>query len=292
MISLDALNEGSADDFVEALSQIYEHGRWVAEAAVADRPFPSVAALATALRSAVAAAGEQAQMVLVAGHPDLADKTGGAGALTGESRSEQVGAGLDRLSEDELAEFHRLKDAYRSKFGYPFIICVRRHGRDSIFNSAEARLENEPDREFETALAEINRIAALRLADTVEGADMGVHGHLSTHVLDSHSGKPAKGIPVRLLELSSRSHPRLVAEAITNQDGRTGEPLIGGRPLPIARYELHFRIGAYFAERNVPLADPPFLDEIPIRFGIAVPEGRYHVPLLITPWSYSTYRGS
>jgi 2-oxo-4-hydroxy-4-carboxy-5-ureidoimidazoline decarboxylase len=79
---------------------------------------------------------------------------------------------------------------------------------------------------------------------------------------------------------------------VTNADGRTGQPLIGGAPIPIATYELRFAVGDYFAEVRAPLADPPFLGTVPVRFSVAEPEGRYHVPLLVTPWSYSTYRGS
>jgi 2-oxo-4-hydroxy-4-carboxy-5-ureidoimidazoline decarboxylase len=79
---------------------------------------------------------------------------------------------------------------------------------------------------------------------------------------------------------------------LTNSDGRTDQPLIGGRPVPIGRYELVFSVGKYFAERKVPMSDPPFLDQIPLRFSVSEPEGHLHVPLLVTPWSYATYRGS
>ena len=76
------------------------------------------------------------------------------------------------------------------------------------------------------------------------------------------------------------------------RDGRTDEPLITGRPLPIAHYELRFHVAGYFARLATPQSDPPFLDTVPVRFAVAEPEGHYHVPLLVTPWSYSTYRGS
>jgi 2-oxo-4-hydroxy-4-carboxy-5-ureidoimidazoline decarboxylase len=111
-------------------------------------------------------------------------------------------------------------------------------------------------------------------------------------VLDTHSGKPAAGIAVQLTELSELGQTRVVARAITNSDGRTDQPLIGGRPVPIGRYELTFQVGPYFAERGVPLTDPPFLDRIPLQFAVSDPESHLHVPLLVTPWSYATYRGS
>jgi len=82
------------------------------------------------------------------------------------------------------------------------------------------------------------------------------------------------------------------ARATTNRDGRTDAPLIGGRPLPIGRYELRFHLADYFAGLGTRQGDPPFLDVVPVRFAVAEPEGQYHVPLLVTPWSYATYRGS
>jgi 2-oxo-4-hydroxy-4-carboxy-5-ureidoimidazoline decarboxylase len=115
---------------------------------------------------------------------------------------------------------------------------------------------------------------------------------LSTHVLDTHGGRPAAGIAVELVELSELGTSRVVTRTITNADGRTDQPLIGGRPVPIGRYELTFNVGKYFAERQVAMSDPPFLDQIPLRFSVSEPEGHLHVPLLVTPWSYATYRGS
>ena len=83
-----------------------------------------------------------------------------------------------------------------------------------------------------------------------------------------------------------------MARATTNADGRTDRPLIGDRPVPIAQYELRFHVGAYFRTMGAAPGDPAFLDVVPIRFGIAEPEAHYHVPLLVTPWGYTTYRGS
>jgi 2-oxo-4-hydroxy-4-carboxy-5-ureidoimidazoline decarboxylase len=111
-------------------------------------------------------------------------------------------------------------------------------------------------------------------------------------VLDTHSGKPAEGVTIELLELSDRGASRVVARTITNADGRTDQPLIYHRPVPIGRYELNFNVGDYFARQQVTTSDPPFLDQIPVRFSVSEPESHLHVPLLVTPWSYATYRGS
>jgi 2-oxo-4-hydroxy-4-carboxy-5-ureidoimidazoline decarboxylase len=232
-------------------------------------------------------------MALIKAHPDLANKTQRAAGLTAESTSEQSGLGLDRLSDAEYAAFERVNNAYRSKFGIPYIVCVRRHTKDSILRDFERRLPNDAKTETQASIAEICRIAALRLDQIVTADDkLPVHGRLSTHVLDTHSGNPAAGIVVELTELSDLGASRVVARTMTNSDGRTNQPLIGGRPVPIGRYELMFSVGDYFAGRGVPMSDPPFLDKIPLRFSVSDPEGHLHVPLLVTPWSYATYRGS
>jgi 2-oxo-4-hydroxy-4-carboxy-5-ureidoimidazoline decarboxylase len=233
------------------------------------------------------------QLALINGHPDLAGRAARAGTMTSDSVAEQASVGLDRLSEAEFAQFHRRNDAYRAKFGIPFIICVRRHSKDSILRQFERRLQNDPAAETNAALSEIFRIVALRLDQRVEAADrLAVHGRLSTHVLDTRSGHPAAGVTIELLELSANGERRGIVSTATNRDGRTDQPLIGGRPLPIGHYELRFHIGTYFAQLSTPQDDPPFLDVVPVQFAIAEPEGHYHVPLLVTPWSYSTYRGS
>ncbi len=116
-------------------------------------------------------------------------------------------------------------------------------------------------------------------------------GHLSTHVLDTVNGRPGAGIAVTLDRLGTDGSRERLAEATTNSDGRTDAPLLSGR-LVTGTYELTFAIGAYFRGLGTAIAEPAFLDLVPVRFGIAEPEGRYHVPLLASPWSYSTYRGS
>jgi 2-oxo-4-hydroxy-4-carboxy-5-ureidoimidazoline decarboxylase len=291
--SLDQLNALSAADFTAALADIYERSPWVAEAASTKRPFATLAALHEAMMAAVRSASDDAKLTLVKAHPDLAGKTARAGVLTAESTNEQASAGLDRLSEAEFARFHKLNDTYQSKFGIPFIVCVRRHTKDSILSEFDRRLSQNSTGAFETALREIFRIAALRLDQRVTAPTrLAVHGRLSTHVLDVHGGAPGAGVPVELWELSRQSDSRLLTRTVTNNDGRTDRPLISDRPVPIGSYELRFAVAGYFKARGVALAEPPFLDVVPIRFSVAEPEGHYHVPLVVSPWSYSTYRGS
>ena len=292
-VSLAKLNTLPVDDFSQRLGNVYEDASWVAATAAAARPFATIVALYEAMSAAIRQVSEAERLALVCGHPDLAGKVARAGALTADSTGEQASAGLNQLGEAEFAAFQHLTDAYRAKFGFPFIICVRRHTKDSILASFAKRLAHAPETELATALDEIDRIAALRLDALVTGEGrLDLAGRLSTHVLDTHAGRPAAGLAIELRELSASGGARLVARAVTNEDGRTDAPLIADRPVPIGSYELAFAVGDYFARRGVRVADPPFLNIVPIRFAVAEAEGRYHVPLLVTPWSYSTYRGS
>lgn len=114
-------------------------------------------------------------------------------------------------------------------------------------------------------------------------------GKLSTHILDTTQGRPAAGVDIRLFALGERRE--LVASAVSNVDGRTDRPLVEGTELHTGTYELEFDVGAYFASQAVATSAPPFLDTVVIRFSVRDDES-YHVPLLVSPWSYSTYRGS
>jgi 5-hydroxyisourate hydrolase len=123
-------------------------------------------------------------------------------------------------------------------------------------------------------------------------------GRLSTHVLDTSLGRPAAGVKIMLYRVSGNSH-RKIAEVVTNADGRTDAPLLTGADLKVGTYELVFCAGDYLratgqaaGQITDAAAVPLFLDEIPIRFGVADADGHYHVPLLISPFAYSTYRGS
>ena len=116
-------------------------------------------------------------------------------------------------------------------------------------------------------------------------------GRLTTHVLDTARGRPAEGMSVELFRRDSGEAERVKAVR-TNADGRTDEPLLAPSELRAGSYELVFDVGAYFAGAGLASADEPFLGLVPVRFGIADPDANYHVPLLASPWAYSTYRGS
>lgn len=115
-------------------------------------------------------------------------------------------------------------------------------------------------------------------------------GRLTTHVLDTANGRPGAGIAVTVFRLDGTR--RELARATTNHDGRCDQPLLEGAVFEAGRYEIVFGAGDYFRGIDPTLPDPPFVDEVVLRFGVADPAAHYHVPLLVSPWSYSTYRGS
>lgn len=163
-IDLDALNTLGVDAFTAMLGGIFEHSSWVARAAWTARPFSSVGALHATMVSVVANTGAERQQALLCAHPELAQP----GALTAASLSEQGGMGLNQLTADEAAAFDALNGAYRTRFGFPFIIAVRgQRDRAAIRAALSARLQNAPDQECAVALAEVGKIARFRLDDLI-----------------------------------------------------------------------------------------------------------------------------
>lgn len=280
MIQLDALNGAAGADFVAALEGVFEHAPWVAERTAPAAPFPTVAALHDALMATVERASPREIAAFLNAHPELAARTPPPG-LTTESTAEQTG--LSMSAAPGAADLPALNRAYRDRFGIPFIICVARHTPENILRTLTARLAADPADEQATALAEIRHITRLRLVARVIGAGMPpTGGHLSTHVLDIGLGIPAAGLSVTLLQ-----EGRAIATVVTDREGRTAGLLAAG-PLRQGHYTLLFGTAAYFAARQQETLYPA----IPVPFVITHSEGKYHIPLLLSPFSYSTYRGS
>jgi OHCU decarboxylase len=166
--TIDEVNNLDRKGFVSKFGALYEHSPWVAEEAWNERPFGSLAELHGAFVRAMYEAPQERQLDLIRAHPDLAGKAAIAGELTPESAHEQASAGLDRLTPEEYENFHRLNTAYRQRFGFPLIIAVREHTKETIFADAEARLKHSRPEEIKTALIEIAKITRLRLQDLVE----------------------------------------------------------------------------------------------------------------------------
>ena len=168
MPSLSDLNQTDRAAFTAALGHLFEHSPWVAEETWTKRPFAGAESLHAALCATMRAAPRERQLALIRAHPDLAGRLAQQRQLTADSTREQASAGLDRLTDAELAEFTRQNDAYKAKFGFPFIICARLNAKDAIVAAMRTRLNNTPETEFATALGEIEKIAWLRLQDALK----------------------------------------------------------------------------------------------------------------------------
>ncbi|ODT17975.1 MAG: OHCU decarboxylase [Kaistia sp. SCN 65-12] len=166
-LTLAAVNRMDEEAFVTSFGDIAEHSPWVANVAGRARPYPDRDAMVAAFATAVRQAGVEAQRVLLLAHPDLAGRAAIANELAPESRSEQAGAGLDRMTADEYAQFSDLNARYRSRHGIPFILAVKGATKQQIIESFLARVDNTPDAEFATALSQVERIIRFHLEDRV-----------------------------------------------------------------------------------------------------------------------------
>jgi urate oxidase len=171
-LTLPEINVLDDQAFAAAFAGVLEHSPQYAQYAAGQRPFADAEAVAAAFAAAVQQDSPAAQLSLIRAHPDLAGKAALAGDLTAESAREQASAGLDRLTPAEYAEFQELNSAYHEKFGLPYVVCVREHTKDSIFEGARRRLSNSPEQERAAALHEIARIARLRILDLVQSEDL------------------------------------------------------------------------------------------------------------------------
>jgi 2-oxo-4-hydroxy-4-carboxy-5-ureidoimidazoline decarboxylase len=167
-LSLAAINALDPAGFEAKLGHVCEHAPWVARRAARRRPFASRDDLHRAMIDAIAEASEAERLAVLRQHPELAGKAAIAGDLTVESRREQSGAGLDRLTPEEYRRFHELNRAYTGKFGFPFILAVKGKTKHEILAAFASRVDNDRATEFRTALDQVGRIIGLRLADVVE----------------------------------------------------------------------------------------------------------------------------
>lgn len=167
-LDLAGVNALSQDAFVSRFGALFEHSPWVAGAAWRRRPFSSVADLHGAFEAAMREAPRERQLALIRAHPELGGREASEHELTEASSREQASAGLDRPSAPELQALRRVNRDYRECFGFPLIVCVREHTRESILAWGRARLEHSREEEVQNALTEVAKIAHLRLQDLVE----------------------------------------------------------------------------------------------------------------------------
>ena len=166
-LSIDAVNALGAEEFAARFGDVAEGSPWVADAAFSARPHADREALVGAFAAAVQAAPPEAQLALLRAHPDLAGRAAVGGDIAEESRREQAGAGLDRLTAEEFARFHELNTRYRERFGFPFIFAVKGATKESILAAFEERIDNDADTERAAALANVERILRFRIEDRV-----------------------------------------------------------------------------------------------------------------------------
>ena len=166
-MSVETVNALDAGAFTDRFGDVAEDSPWVTEAAFDARPFADREALVAAFAAVVRSASRDAQLALLRAHPDLAGRAAVAGDIAGESRREQAGAGLDRLTTEELARFQDLNARYRARFGFPFIYAVKGATKEAILAAFEDRAGNDAESERVTALANVERIFRFRIEDRV-----------------------------------------------------------------------------------------------------------------------------
>ena len=168
-LDLATLNAMSAEAFVAAIGPTFENSPWIAEAAASARPFASVDALHRTMLAQIREAPAPRQLGFLRGHPELAGREAQAGTMTTESTEEQHGAGLHALSREQLSEIQRLNRAYSERHGFPFIIAVRHHTRDEIFEALRLRIDRPTELERQAALEQIGLITRGRIAALLGG---------------------------------------------------------------------------------------------------------------------------
>lgn len=289
----------SKADIIAFLGGIYEHSSWIAETFYEEHmngkddistSISNVRDLYQRMSSVVDNATQEQKLALLCAHPDLCAKIDQMKALTKSSQEEQSKAGLGSLTEEERTRFSTMNSAYREKFGFPFILAARHVTKYTVLAAIEGRLERTVEAEFTGALYQVSKIAWMRLLTAFKITNQ--KGFLTCHVLDTANGTPAANMRIDLHRLSPEENAGLVKEFVTNSDGRLDSLGLKEDEFLVGTYEWTFYAGEYFARKNTNTPGVPFLDVIPLRFGIDDPEEHYHVPLLVSPWSYSTYRGS
>ncbi len=214
-------------------------------------------------------------------HPKIGDKKSLTEKFAGKEQ-----AGVASATEDVIEALAKANNEYEKKFGFIFIVCATGKSAEEMLRLLNDRLKNNADDELRIAMGEQHKITLLRFKKLLEDFQFLKMSQVTTHVLDTSAGKPGKNISVRLMQ-NANNEWRSIAQGITNADGRVPDLLPAGKNLSAGNYKIVFDTGDYFAAQNT----KTFYPAVEIQFTI-FDDSHYHVPLLISPFGYSTYRGS
>ncbi len=275
------LNALSADEASRALKQCCGAAAWVRRMVDA-RPFADVDSMFGASDSIWWSLTREDWLEAFAAHPRIGSKRDveqKSGTEKAWSEGEQSGAA--RAEQEVLDALARANADYEQRFGHIYIVCATGKSAPEMLAIARARLANDPETELRIAAEEQRKITHIRLAKLLESHAMST-GKITTHVLDTARGKPAGGVPI-VLEKKGEGGFREIGRGVTDADGRL-KTLLGDAPVEAATYRLTFDVAAYL--------DGAFFPEVQITFAVRDAGQHHHVPLLLSPFGYSTYRGS
>jgi 2-oxo-4-hydroxy-4-carboxy-5-ureidoimidazoline decarboxylase len=288
-ISISEINQMSDAGFCSYLSGLFEKTTWIVASAAPLRPFASKGALFAAMVDSLMRAEPARKLALLQAHPVLGGQAARRGEMTAESRSEQAGLGFQSITGDEERVFADLNQAYLDRFGFPFIIAVRgQRDRQAIAAALRQRFESSPEAERETALAEVIKIARFRFDGLVaedKTQDMMSPLTLSIHVLDTAGGSPGAGLAFSLSRIEEGDIRAVIATGVTDAAGRWA--MDHAAPLQPGVYEIVFDAADYQEAQG----RDSFYDRIAVRFRMKPAAGHHHIPLILSPFGYSTYRG-
>jgi len=276
--------------FTKVVAQLYYDSPWIAEHSLLRQrgaPFKSITGVDESLWLLIREASKGEKLGLLNAYPDLSGKAALAGVMSAESTEEQRSAGLGQLTMDEMSRFTEMNEAYRAKFGFPFILAVRNANKRTILGAFEQRLKNSEASELAAALDQVRKIAWMRLRIAVAPSPTGC---LRCRILDSERRCPASSMRVVLRYCGGSRHsedfaPIALGEFIADSQGQLASPVLQGANMAEGTYECTLSLGEYYSINGVPLASTPLLEEVLIRFGIDNLELCYELTVLCRPYS-------
>jgi len=284
---VDKINKLSSDKFRNLFSNV-AYLPLIAQKLDLARPFQDIQHLVCGIQKALDSLEYKEIIHLLETCPDLAGRLADEGLLTPESEAEQKAAGLHLLTKEEKRQLRAMNDRYRSKFGFTFIICARENKITSILSGLKTRLDNSKDVEVQVCLEEVKQIAALRALDIVK--KMAIQAHpdpLSSHMLDITIGRPAHGVTLTLLKMGEKGVWQEINEKQTNVDGRASA-FLSWDNFDAGLYKVHFKTAEYFKSQGKGC----FYPYIEVVFNIQDATQHFHIAVLLSPFGYTTYRGT